>query len=252
MFLSLKDASKSFGKVKAVDGVSMDLERGKIAGLVGSNGAGKTTLFDLITGFLSLDTGEIFFNDSKITGLKTHEISRRGVARTFQIPRDLSRMSVMENMLLAPKRQIGESWWRALVRWNKVNEQEEELREKAESILEFFELSHLKEDYAGALSGGQKKLLEMARALMLDPQLILLDEPFAGVNPTLTNKLVEHLKNLREEGLTFIVIEHDIPVIDEITDHIFVMEEGNIIAKGNLEEIKKDERVLETYLGEEL
>lgn len=252
MFLSLKDVEKSFGSVKAVDGVSMDIKRREIAGLVGSNGAGKTTLFNLITGFLSIDSGEIIFSDKNITGLRSHEISRQGIVRTFQIPRELSRMSVMENMLLAPKNQVGESWWKALLRWDKVKEQENDLREKAESILEFFELSHLKDEYAGALSGGQKKLLEMSRALMLNPELILLDEPFAGVNPTLTNKLIDYLKELRDDGLTFIVIEHDLPVIDEITDHIFVMEEGRIISKGNLDEIRNDERVLETYLGEEL
>ncbi len=250
--LQIEEARKHFGGIKAVDDVSLNLKSGEIAGLVGSNGAGKTTLFNLITGFLPLDSGKIFFDGERIDGLPPYKVIRRGVARTFQITRALSRMTVMENMLLGPKNQTGESWWRIFVQTGKVREEEEEYKEKAHSILEFFELYDVKDEYAAALSGGQKKLLELARTLMLDPDLILLDEPFAGVNPTLENKLVDYLQRLRTGGLTFLVIEHDMPLIDELADHIFVMNDGNIIANGSLGEIKEDEKVLKTYLGEEI
>lgn len=250
--LKIEDAEKRFGGITAVNGVSLDVEEKEIVGLIGSNGAGKTTLFNIITGFLEPDSGKIFFKDERIDTLPPYQTARLGLVRTFQITRALSRMTVMENMLLGPKDQTGESWWRALIRGPKVREEEREHREKAESILDFFDLSRMKDEYSGALSGGQKKLLELARALMLDPDLVLLDEPFAGVNPTLKNKLLEYIRNLRDDGITFVVIEHDIPVINEITDHLFVMDEGIIIAKGSLEEIKENERVLETYLGEEI
>lgn len=250
--LEIEEAKKYFGGIKAVDGVCLELESGEIAGLVGSNGAGKTTLFNLITGFLSLDSGKISLDGERIDGLSPYKIIRKGVARTFQITRALSRMSVMENMLLGPNNQTGESWWRRFLQVEKVWEEEEEYAEKAHSILDFFELYDLKDEYAGALSGGQKKLLELARALMLDPDIILLDEPFAGVNPSLENKLVDYLQRLKAGGLTFLVIEHDMPLIDNLADHLFVMNDGKIIARGKLEEIKEDERVLKTYLGEEV
>ncbi len=250
--LEIKEAKKYFGGIKAVDNISLELETSEIAGLVGSNGAGKTTLFNLITGFLSLDSGKIFFNGERIDDLPPYKTIRKGIGRTFQITRALSRMTVMENMLLGPKSQTGESWWRRFLQAGEVSEEEEEYREKAYSILDFFELYEMRDEYAGSLSGGQKKLLELARVLMLDPDLILLDEPFAGVNPTLENKLIEYLRRLKKGGLTFMVIEHDMPLIDELADHLFVMNDGKIIARGKLEEIKEDEKVLKTYLGEEV
>lgn len=250
--LQIEEARKHFGGIKAVDDVSLELESGEIVGLVGSNGAGKTTLFNLITGFLPLDSGGIFFDVERIDGLSPYKVIRKGVGRTFQITRALSRMSVMENMLLGPKNQTGESWWRRFIQARKVQEEEEEYKEKAHSILEFFELYDMKDEYAGTLSGGQKKLLELARTLMLDPDLILLDEPFAGVNPTLENNLVDYLQRLKTGGITFLVIEHDMPLIDELADHLLVMNDGKIIARGSLEEIKEDEKVLKTYLGEEI
>ncbi len=250
--LEINGAKKYFGGVKAVDDISLELKSSEIAGLVGSNGAGKTTLFNLISGFLPLDSGEIIFNGEKIDDLSPYKIIRKGVARTFQITRTLSRMSVMENMLLGPKNQTGESWWRRFLQVKDVREEEKNHEEKAKSILEFFELSEMRDEYAGALSGGQKKLLELARALMTDPDLILLDEPFAGVNPTLENKLIDYLQELRSDGLTFLLIEHDMPLIDELSDHLFVMNEGRIIARGNLDDIKENEKVQKTYLGEEV
>lgn len=250
--LSIQNARKHFGGVKAVDSASLELEEGEIAGLIGSNGAGKTTLFNLITGFLPPDSGKIFFEESRIDGLGPYQIARRGIARTFQITKALSRMSVMENMLLGPRNQTGESWWRALLTPGKVKKEEENYKDKALTILDFFQLSHMKNEYAGALSGGQKKLLELARALMLDPDLVLLDEPFAGVNPTLKEKLLEYIERLQKGGLTFAIIEHDIPIVDKIADHLLVMDDGKIIAKGTLKDIKKNEKVLRTYLGEEI
>ncbi len=250
--LEMEEVEKHFGGIKAVNNVTLELESGEIAGLVGSNGAGKTTLFNLITGFLPLDSGGVYLNGERIDGLSPYKIIRKGVARTFQITRVLSRMSVMENMLLGPKNQTGESWWRRFLQVGKVWEEEEEYKEKAHSILDFFELYDLKDEYAGALSGGQKKLLELARALMLDPDLILLDEPFAGVNPTLENTLIDYLQRLKAGGLTFLVIEHDMPLIDELADYLFVMNDGKIISRGKLDEIKEDEKVLKTYLGGEM
>lgn len=250
--LSVQNVKKHFGGVKAVDGASLELEEGEIAGLIGSNGAGKTTLFNLITGFLSLDSGKILFGETRIDGLSPYQIARQGIVRTFQITRALSRMSVIENMLLGPRNQTGESWWKSLFMLGKVEEEEEKSKDKALTILDFFELSHMKDEYAGSLSGGQKKLLELARALMVDPDLVLLDEPFAGVNPTLKEKLLEYIERLQKGGLTFVIIEHDIPIVDKIADHLFVMDEGRIVAKGKLKDIKRNKKVLRTYLGEEV
>ncbi len=247
--LRVRDVKKYFGGVMAVDGASFSVEEQTIRGLIGANGAGKTTLFNLITGYYKLDSGKIFFRDERVDQLPTFKKALIGMVRTFQLTKALSRMTVLENLLLGPKMQGGEQIHNIFLRPKKVAYEEAIIVEKALEILEFFDLMHMKDDYAGALSGGQKRLLEMARALMTDPKMLLLDEPFAGVNPTLARKLVGRIKELRERGMTFLIIEHDIPLITEVSDTLSFMNHGRIILEGPPEDVKHDPRVLDAYLG---
>lgn len=240
---------KNFGGIRAVDGSSVGVPPGSVTGLIGPNGAGKTTLFNIISGFFKPDAGSIRFGSERIEGLPPHQIVLKGLARTFQIPRELREMTVLENMMLYPKKQTGEWLWRTLFSPSRVRVQEAEIRAKAESILEFVKLIHLREEPAKNLSGGQKKLLEFARVLMSDPELILLDEPGAGVNPTLMKQLGENILELRERGTTFLLIEHDMDVITRLCDLVVVMAKGRVLARGKFEEIKKEPRVLEAYLA---
>jgi len=248
--LSLKNVKKHFGVVKAVDGCSIAVETVTVVGLIGPNGAGKTTVFNLVSGF-ERGSGEIVFKGIRTDNLPPFKIARCGMVRTFQIPRALTKMTVSENLMLAPKNQAGERIWDVWLRPKRVHEQEMRIREKSREILEFFEISHLEDEYAGALSGGQKKLLEMARAMMIDPSMLLLDEPFAGVNPTLSRKISGHIRELRDDGMTFLVIEHDIPAITKISDKIVVMNEGKVMAEGEPAEIMRRQDVLEVYIGGE-
>jgi branched-chain amino acid transport system ATP-binding protein len=252
--LRVSELEKRFGGITAVDGVSFDVDRGSLTGLIGPNGAGKSTTFNLITGFHQPDAGAVVFNGEDITGLRPNGIARRGLVRTFQIARELGEMTVLENMMLAPGRQQGERLWRAVLPGFRrgVRRQEGELLERCWEMLEFFEIDHLAEEYARNLSGGQRKLLEMARVLMTDPAMVLLDEPLAGVNPTLEVKLLEHIHELREEGYTFFLVEHDMDVILEHCDPVIVMHQGRVLAEGPPDEIRTDERVLDAYLGEEI
>ena len=245
---------KQFGGVTAVDGASFEVEQGSLTGLIGPNGAGKSTTFNCITGVHEPTAGEIYFNNEAITGLRPYQIARKGLVRTFQIARELEEMTVLENMMLAPKGQIGESAIRAVMPGLRgdVVTQETEIRERAWETLEFFEIDHVATEHAGNLSGGQRKLLEMARALMTDPELVLLDEPLAGVNPTLEEKLMERIHQLREDGYTFLLVEHDMDIIMENCEHIIVMHQGSVLAEGTSEQIRNDERVIEAYLGEDI
>jgi len=248
--LEVENLVKSFDGVRAVNGCTLAVNEGTITGLIGPNGAGKTTLFNLITGFLRPSSGHIFFQGQRIDGLPPHLIFRRGMVRTFQIPRELKSLTVLENLMLVPADQAGERVWNPWLFAFRVSRQEREIYNKALSILDFVELHHLRDEYASCLSSGQKKLLELARTLMCDPQLILLDEPGAGVNPTLMKRLVDRIEVLcREKGLTFFVIEHDMDLITRLCDPVIVMSNGEKIAEGSPEEIKADERVLEAYLG---
>jgi len=248
--LKVRDVKKYFGGVMAVDGASFSVEEQTIRGLIGANGAGKTTLFNLITGYYKLDSGTIFFKDERVDQLPTFKKARIGMVRTFQLTKALSRMTVLENLLLGPKMQSGEQIHNIFLRPKKVAYEEAGIVEKALETLELFDLMHMKDDYAGALSGGQKRLLEMARALMTDPKMLLLDEPFAGVNPTLAWKLVGRIKELKERGMTFLIIEHDIPLITEVSDTLSFMNHGRIILEGAPEDVKHDPRVLDAYLGD--
>jgi len=229
---------------------SVDVEEGSITGLIGPNGAGKTTLFNLITGYHKPDRGEIRFQGQRIDGLPPHEVSRRKIYRTFQIPREFAQMTVLENLMLMPDRQLGEKIWNTWLRPASVRKQEKAIKEKALEVLEFVELIDLKDEYAGSLSGGQKKLLELARSMMVEPTLVLLDEPGAGVNPTLLRKLVENIRKLCEEKkMTFFVIEHDMDLVMNLCNPVIVMSEGKKLVEGPPEQIKNDAKVLEAYLG---
>lgn len=246
----MEDVTKAFGGVRAVNGCSLEVERGSITGLIGPNGAGKTTLFNLVTGFIRPDSGRILFDGERIDGLPSHSIFRKGLVRTFQIPRELKSMTVIENLMLVPSGQAGEKVWNPLLLPFRVSKQEHENFNRAEGVLEFVNLIHLRDEYAGNLSGGQKKLLELARTLMCDPKAILLDEPGAGVNRVLMSKLIDDIERVRRDlGVTFFVIEHDMDLITRLCDRVIVMSEGSKLAEGTAEEVRANKEVLDAYLG---
>ena len=250
VLLDVRTVTKSFEGLRAVSECSLQVRRGTITGLIGPNGAGKTTLFNLITGFLKPTAGAIAFAGERIDGLPPHRVFDRGIVRTFQIPRELKLMTVLENLMLVPAEQAGERLWNAWFLPFRVGRQEREIRDKALEVLEFVNLWHLRHEYASNLSSGQKKLLELARTLMGDPRLILLDEPGAGVNPTLMKSLVALIERLRDEsGITFFLIEHDMDLVARLCNPVIVMSSGEKIAEGPPDEVVRDERVLEAYLG---
>ena len=248
--LEIQRVEKSFGGLKAVNDCSLKVKKGSITGLIGPNGAGKTTLFNIITGHYKPDSGKILFQGEAIDGMAPHQIFKKKVYRTFQITREFAQMTVLENLMIMPEHQLGERIWNTWFRSSSVRHQEKKLRDNALEVLEFVELIDLKDEYAGSLSGGQKKLLEIARSMMADPTLVLLDEPGAGVNPTLMLKLIANIETLRDEkGVTFFLIEHDMDLVMNLCNPVIVMSEGKKLAEGSAAEIKKDERVLEAYLG---
>lgn len=247
--LEARGIGKKFGGFWAVQGVSLSVHTEEIIGLIGPNGAGKTTLFNVLSGYLPNDTGEIFFKDERIDVLESYQVAHRGLARTFQITRVFSRMSVLDNLRFAAPRQAGESLLRGLFAPRAVARREAEITERAHELIKYFKLERLTNEYAGALSGGQRKLLEMARALMTDPDMILLDEPMAGVNPALKEQLLDYILDLRNKGLTFLVVEHDIDMIMRISDRIFVMANGELIASGTPDVVRNNQRVIDAYLG---
>ena len=252
--LRVTDLVKTFGGVVAVDGVDFAIERGSITGLIGPNGAGKSTTFNVITGVHAPDSGRVYLEGEDITGLTPNQIANRGLVRTFQIARELSEMTVLENMLLAFEGQQGESLWRSVTPFLRagVVEQERELLERVWETLELFEIDHLAHEQAGNLSGGQRKLLELSRALLTDPEILLLDEPMAGVNPSLEVKLLDRIHELKGEGYTFLLVEHDMDVIMENCEQVIVMHQGAVLSEGTPAEIQSDERVIEAYLGGEV
>lgn len=246
--LTVDDMTRSFGGLRAVDIVHLEVQRGVITGLIGPNGAGKTTFFNGVTGFDRPDSGNWSFQGNSLAGVSAHDVARKGMVRTFQLTKALARMTVMENMLLAAVGQRGERFLPSFLPqiWRP---QEAVNRARASELLERFKLTDRSEDFAGTLSGGQRKLLEMARALMAQPAMIMLDEPMAGVNPALTQSLLTHVRGLRDEGKTVLFVEHDMDVVMNISDWVVCMAEGRIIAEGPPESIGKNRAVIEAYLG---
>ena len=238
----------AFGGLRAVDNCSFEVEAGTITGLIGPNGAGKSTMFNLITDMVPLQSGRIFFDGRRLDGIPPHSVARRGVARTFQIPGELGRMTVLENLALVPEGQIGEAMFTSLFAPGVVRRQEERVREQAREVLGLLQLTHLEDELAANLSTGQKKLLEIGRALMASPKLVLLDEPAAGVNPTLMREIADTIRQ-DDRGITWVIVEHDVPLIMDLSDRVIVMAEGKVIADGTPEEVRSDKRVLDAYLG---
>jgi branched-chain amino acid transport system ATP-binding protein len=248
--LRIKDVVKDFGGVRAVDHCFFNVGCGTITGLIGPNGAGKTTIFNLITGFLKPSAGSIWLLDRRIDGLPPHWIFRQGVLRTFQIPRELKRMTVLENLMLVPGDQLGEKVWASWLMPHRVGQQERTVRRQALEVLDFLQLRHLADEYAGNLSTGQKKLLELARTLMARPRLVLLDEPGAGVNPSLMNVLVDDIRRTNQEkGVTFLIIEHDLDLVMRLCNPVVVMNNGATLAEGSPREVRANREVIEAYLG---
>jgi branched-chain amino acid transport system ATP-binding protein len=240
---------KEFGGLRAVDGVSFTLRANTITGLIGPNGAGKTTLFNTIAGVHRPDSGTISFLGRSIGGLAPHRIFDEGLVRTFQIPRPFAGMTVLENCMLVPQRQAGERFWNNWFARGRVAGEERAIRERAREVLDFVGLSRLAGEFARNLSGGQQKLLELARVLMSEPKLVLLDEPGAGVNPTLLMTIVDKLRELHARGITFLVIEHNMDLVMNLCDPILVMAQGKLLLEGPPQAVRSDARVLEAYLG---
>ena len=248
--LQARDVVQTFGEFRAVDGVSLSVDEGTITGLIGPNGAGKSTLFDLIAGARLPQAGSISFAGIRIDAMSPDLIFRAGLARTFQIPRPFPQMTVLENLMLAPRDQAGERFWNNWVRPRAVQRQERQARERAMEVLGFCGLSDKAGEIAGRLSGGQQKLLELARVLMIEPRLIMLDEPAAGVNPTLLETLIEKIFALNERGITFLIIEHNMDMVMQICSPIVVMAQGKVIFEGDADGVRGDPRVVDAYLGD--
>ena len=248
--ISVEDVHKSFGGLHAVDGVSLDIARGSITGLIGPNGAGKTTLFNIVAGVFAPTRGTVRLDGEDVTGLEPHQLFHKGLLRTFQIAHEFSSLSVLENLMVVPGGQPGEQLRHAWFNFRRVREEEERVRARAREVIEFLEISHLEHELAGNLSGGQKKLLELGRTMMVDAKVVLLDEVGAGVNRTLLNTIASSIQRLNaERGYTFFLIEHDMDFITRLCEPVIVMAEGKVLAQGTAAEVKRNEEVIEAYLG---
>jgi branched-chain amino acid transport system ATP-binding protein len=250
VMITINNLTKKFGGFTAVNNASLTIEKGSITGLVGPNGAGKTTLFNVIAGVYKPSQGTVFLDGKDITGLEPHQLFHRGLLRTFQIAHEFSTMTVRENLMMVPGEQSGEKLLDVWLNPSKIREEENLLRKKADEVIEFLEISHVANELAGNLSGGQKKLLELGRTMMVDAKIVFLDEVGAGVNRTLLNTIGDAIIRLnKERGYTFCVIEHDMEFIGRLCDPVIVMAEGGVLAKGTIDEIKSNEQVIEAYLG---
>ncbi len=246
----VEDLHKHFGGFHAVDGASLRIETGSITGLIGPNGAGKTTLFNVIAGRLPPTSGRVMMDGEDITGLPPHELFHKGLLRTFQIAHEFSSMTVRENLMMVPASQHGETLWNAWFRRKQIAADERELARKADEVLEFLTIGHIADEKAGNISGGQKKLLELGRTMMVDAKIVFLDEVGAGVNRTLLNTIGDAIVRLnKERGYTFCVIEHDMDFIGRLCDPVIVMAEGRVLAEGSAAHIMENEAVIEAYLG---
>jgi len=248
--LRVENLDKKFGGIHAIRNCSLTVEEGTITGLIGPNGAGKTTLFNLITGFHDPDAGRVYFKDEDITDLTPHEIFEKNLFRTFQITREIQEMTVLENLMLIPRQQTGERLWNSWFNRGLVTQQEDENRKTALEVLEFLEMEDRRNEIAKNLPGGEKKLLDLGRMMMAEPEMVLLDEPGSGVPPSLQNKVNNYVRNIRDEqGITFLVVEHDMNIIMDLCDPIIVLVDGEKLTKGKPDEIKSNEKVIEAYLG---
>ena len=248
--LQISKINKSFGGLKVLNNLSLKIEKGSISGLIGPNGAGKTTLFNVINGSIKPDSGSVQLNNYELIGLQPHELFEIGVLRTFQIPHEFFSLTVLDNLLVVPPNKIGETFFGQWFFEKKIKKIEEINVKKAQDILDILGLSHLEKEYAENLSGGQKKLLELGRVMMVEPEIILLDEVGAGVNKTLLKKISNIIKKLnKEKKYTFIMIEHDLDFISKLCDTIIVMAEGQFLTQGNIQQIKSNQKVIDIYLG---
>jgi branched-chain amino acid transport system ATP-binding protein len=248
--IEVRNVSKAFGGLKAVDDCSLSVARGSITGLIGPNGAGKSTLFNIVAGNIVPDSGAVIFDGRDVTGLKPHELFRLGMLRTFQIAHEFSHMTALENLMMVPGDQPGESLLGAWLRPFRTRDREVEVRRKALDVIDFLKLGHVRNELAGNLSGGQKKLLELGRTMMVDARVVLLDEVAAGVNKTLLNDLAANIERMnRELGYTFFVIEHDMDLIGRLCDPVIVMAQGRKIAEGPMAEIRANPEIVEAYFG---
>jgi len=248
--LEVEGVSKAFGGVRALDDVSLTVRPGRITGLIGPNGAGKSSLFDVLSGVQRPDAGRVRLDGADVTGLVAHRLARRGLVRTFQLTRELARLTVLENLMVSPQAQLGEQLLPNFLRPRAVARQDREVYRRALGVLDFVGLTPLADAYAGELSGGQKKLLELGRALMIDCRTVLLDEPGAGVNRTLMQRLIEIVRSMnRERGVTFLIVEHDMDLIAATCDPVIVMAAGRRLTEGSFAQVRRDPEMVRAYLG---
>jgi branched-chain amino acid transport system permease protein len=246
--LTVRDLHRQFGGVRAVSGTSFEVPAGGITGLIGPNGAGKSTVLNVIAGSIKPTSGQIAYREQDITGLPPHKLARRGIIRTFQLSSEFSQLTVIENLLVAAPGQRGETLWQAALGKRYWRAQERAVVQRARELLARFDMTAKEDEYAGNLSGGQKRLLELMRGLMADPALLLLDEPMAGVNPSLARRIEQHLLDLCGEGLTMLMVEHELAVVERLCDPVIVMAQGRVIAQGTMAEVRTDREVLDAYL----
>ena len=248
--LQVNNLSKFFGGLKAISNCSLKIKKGSITGIIGPNGSGKTTLFNLIAGNLKPNKGSVYFDNEDITGIPSYELFSKGILRTFQIAHEFTNLTVLENLMMVPGGQSGELLVNALFKPRLVNEEEKKIKQKALEVIKFLNLTHLEKELAGNLSGGQKKLLELGRTMMVDAKIVLLDEVGAGVNRTLLKDIGSAILRLnKEKGYTFCMIEHDMDFISRLCDPVIVLAEGSILFQGTSDEVKNNEQVIESYLG---